>query len=43
MSCSNRNDFEKVDGGALIKDGRWSNAKKECKIYISNKKENADV
>ena len=33
-----KNYFERVDGGALIRVGKQSNAKRENKIYIINKK-----
>ena len=32
------NDFERIEGGALIRVQIWSNVKRESKIYIRNKK-----
>ena len=36
MTYWKKNDFERVVGGALIRNGSWSNAKRESKIYIMN-------
>ena len=37
-----KNDFERVERGALISVGSWSNPKRESKIYIMNKKGNEE-
>ena len=37
-----KNDFERIEGGALTRVGNWSNAQGENKIYIINKKENGE-
>ena len=34
--------FEKVEEGALIRVGSWSNSKRESKIYSMNKKGNEE-
>ena len=42
MTYWKQNDFERVEGGALIRVGSWSNAKRESKIYLMNKKGNEE-
>ena len=37
-----KSDFERVEGGALIRVGSWINGKKKVKIYIINKKRNEE-
>ena len=37
MTYSKRYDFERVEGGALIRVGSWSNGRREGKVYLMNK------
>ena len=42
MSNWKKNDFERVEGEALIRVGNWSNRKREHKIYLMTKKRNEE-
>ena len=42
MTYLKKNDFERVEGGALIRIGNWNNTKRESKIYLMNIKENEE-
>ena len=42
MTYWKKNDFEKVEGWALVRVGNQSNAKGESVIYIINKKGNEE-
>ena len=42
MTCWKNNDVERGEGGALIKVGIQSNAKRESKICVMNKKGNEE-
>ena len=37
MTYLKRNDFERVEGGAPIRVGGWSNGRREGKVYLMNK------
>ena len=37
-----RNDFERVEGGAPVRVGNWTNGKRQGKIYLMNKKGNEE-
>ena len=42
MTYWEKNDFVRVEGGALIRVGSWNNGKREGKIYLMNKKGNEE-
>ena len=42
MTYWKKNDFERIERGALIKVGNWNNTKRQSKIYIVNKKGNEE-